>query len=489
MRSFIYDVFNEKMLLKMLKIAQAPTADDRFNLIARKLAKKLYEELSPSSTGERVSSDTGRAESELKINHLHNLSVLSSFLLNEGIKIDNKQIAYSEQPQVPFIKVNNVFLDKALLTQYIKYLQGLVPTIKAKSENQGRVVELAVNNLINQVNSLVKDSGLSTKKPDETTIDDATILDSFAQKIFDPNYYAYALNGYIKLTAGDIKSAQTLNAWLQKEPEASVMVKGQTKTIPYSVPGANSSDIVQTLYLRAKRKQSFAKSNEEKKNADYYVAQMEKIGPSFKDASGKPWSPGQSSQQGEQEQRTNPNEAASWTGKPGQGGISNTRQSRDFYQIAVELIQGEFLPLKVEDIDLNRIRSWIAKYEQIADDNSKAEIANENQKISQMIQSIGMFSRKQSFELTQNVSEAEAWVDPARPQDAARIAYALYNIVRSTGAITRFCYNQLYPVWLPAKKSELNNLAAQAFSSTSIMGQNSDTLLALLNNIKNKPRA
>ena len=482
--SFIYEVFNDATLAKILKIAQTtiPTVDARFNFIASKLVDKLSDELSPAGQGQQqVSSGTGRAE--LKIDNLHDLNSLASFLLSEGIKIDNQQIAFSTIPEgtnQSFVNINNIFLDKGLLVKYVQYLQKLIPTLKSKSDNEGTAVELAVNNLITQINNIVKDTGLQSKKPGEAvSIADSTVLDSFGSKIFDPNYY-YADNGNYTLTAGDLKSQQTLNAWLQKTPEANVVMNG--KTVAYSFPGSNKCDIVRSLYLRAQNKLQLSKTNEEKNNSKYYIDRMKDIGPSFVGPDGKACSLSSSTGQGQsQQEQTSGGAAAAWQGKPG-----SQEQQTAAIEIANELIQPNALPLSTTDIDFDRIRNFINKYKQIVADSYKEQVFEEESKIVQNINAIGRFAKStKNFEITQQVSTALNWVSTEQPQDVLAVAYDLFYIVSSAGVIARLCYNQLVS-GATKDKSKLNALAQQASTSASVLSDNRNALNNLIANIKNQ---
>src|SRR6185436_20317343 len=91
---------------------------------------------------------------------------------------------------------------------------------------QGRILEVMIGKLIDSVNNIKPDSGLSRSpksKPDlPNEMPQETVVDNFGTKIFDINN-PYTDKGPLVLTGKDLFSKESLNAWMKQAPEAQIL--------------------------------------------------------------------------------------------------------------------------------------------------------------------------------------------------------------------------------------------------------------------------
>lgn len=319
--SFLYD---EKIYTDIIQKAfekQAQQSPLSSNLTAKKLVGKLSRELSGIPEPLNISSETTTSV-DLKINNLQNLGTLLQFLANNKIKIDGERIIYTglENENLPETEKNKLspvsvnlsrdavtrkwnaadfYTNLPLLVRYVSFLQKKASSLKNSGDVQGRVLEVMVGKLIDSINRIKPDSGLSRipkSKPDSPKeIPEDTILDSFGTKVFDIKN-PYVDQGQIKLLAKNLASREALNGWMQGGgefgPEAKIVmydIAGQPKIVPYTNvnPEPNFCFMVNVLYLRAQRLLRLSKSPEDTKKYNFLLNKVNQIGPTFTDPQGK----------------------------------------------------------------------------------------------------------------------------------------------------------------------------------------------------------
>lgn len=231
--------------------------------------------------------------------------------------------------------------------------------MKVAGEPQGRILEVLVGKLIDSVNMIKPDSGLSRKpkstpdKPRE--LPDETVLDSFGSKVFDTKN-PYADSGALKLLAKDLKSKESLNTWMRGGgmfgPEAQIVsydANNQKIQTPYTNPQSNLCVVINVLYLRAQRSLQLAKTPEETATYTYFVNKVREIGPTFTDPNGQACNIGGATAQ------------YGLVGQPGtQVGVQGPGGAR-MDQVLEQLVQA--LPLDTQDIDFHRILAFANLYQ------------------------------------------------------------------------------------------------------------------------------
>jgi hypothetical protein len=297
--SFLYenDVLSKIVTAAFEKEAQQAQLADT-NQLAKKLVARLAGELS------RVSSEkpTGAG---LKLENLQNLGKLLQFLDENQIKFNGERVVYSQselqnlsedvRDKLSPVSIN-VSRD-ALTRQWnqadfytnLNALTGYVAHLQQKSnEEKNPVLQVMVGKLIDQVNQVKPDSGLVRKpkstpgKPNE--LPDETVIDGFGAKVFDIKNPS-GDRGNLALTAKDLKSKESLNAWLQQNPEAQVAMyddKNQRTLYRYTDPSIDLNkawaNIVNSILARAQRLAQLAKSPDETKKFGYYVKKLGEMG-------------------------------------------------------------------------------------------------------------------------------------------------------------------------------------------------------------------
>lgn len=427
------------------------------------LAKKLSNNLSKQfSTPNTVSA---QPNTKLNINNLNNLNSLLNFLDENKVKLNNERIAYktfkdsanpknpkngepvesisdSERSKLDPITVNSsrdAFTKKwnesdyltniPNLIKYVSYLQEKAKADKLSSDNNqkaaGELLEVLTTKLIDSINIIKPDSGLTKVEKSEPgkpkELEDTSPLDFFGTKIFDPkNYFADNGTGAIKLTAADLKTKETLNNWLLREPEAQIVSQENNKsvTIKYNDPNSNPCIIINTLYLRAKYKVSRANNEEASKAANFYLRRIQEIGKSFTDAEGKVCSiisiqPNSSQKQDQIQQKS-----------------QEKTKSIDFSKIA------QLFPLRVEDISFTRINTFLDAYLTIVSDDKKSELAGIKQLIQTSQQDIKQRlknSDKQSFSTSAGAGDiAFSWLKFPPGTHYSRFLESLNQVVEGT---------------------------------------------------------
>lgn len=503
--SFLYEIFDEAMsqaaLDKILKkTAQTPLSP---NDVAKKLVNRLSREMSSAPEPLNIASETATSI-DLNVNDLQSLGKLLQFMSNNKIKLDGSRIVYSEaemgtlteedRNQLAPVTVN-LSRDAAsrkwntadyhtrlpLLIRYVSYLKDKAQALKKSGDAQGKILEVMVGKLIDSINAIKPDSGLSRTpksqpdKPNEMPPD--TIVDTFGTKVFDANN-PYSDKGAIPLTGKDLSTKESLNAWLRQSPEATI-TSGQT-TGKFTDPETNHCGIINVLYKRAYNLVRTAASPEESKKYSFYLNKITQLGPSFTDPSGKACSIGSSGGVYNRHNFFGP------TGGPGEGpeGGKTGVSAQTLEQIV------QTLPFDMQDIDFTRIKTFFSIYSKIASSNyAQTAITSMGTALTAMstASALTLTGNQQTFRITRNVQELATWLKPPAGNNALPFLYALQQVLTETGKVLGMFYNEyartLYSGDRVTLTSEQKSLVeAQYLGGNSIYSQNLRDVQSLMAN-------
>jgi len=383
---------------KFNKNAQAPTSpaappiqdwQTHINEIAKKLVEHRLREVDQRSaeTASHISSDN---EVSLTMPNLVNLGTLTRFLQQNNIKYDGQTIAYKYNPenqeitklndagnaafisattgeQANFEKLEESFVaNRTLLENYLKHL---------RQKSQGTpVFKVAVRKMIEQFKARFPNSTIQDIKRSEpgqpADLADNVDLDNLV-KIMTINAGNPQLKGPVVLTAKDIRTDTSLNAWLSDNqiewktagPNAAGTNDSgiETSYVFGDVKNYDRCGIVHVLYTRAKYLVGSATTQEQKTNYIYYMNQILQTGRQMTGPDGKlcpvttaPGAvPAQAAQSGQSGQQ----------GKPGQAGTEKDAKLNDFINNAQH-----YLPFEDGAIDFERIKIFLKKLIELNDD-------------------------------------------------------------------------------------------------------------------------
>lgn len=385
--SFILE--DENLIINLANglIKKAQTPPDA-NAVAKKLINRLERLYTGAPEPLNLSAGTG-TPTGLNVPDLQSMGKFLQFLTNNQIKLNGARVGYDgkeynelpddEKNKLSTVSVNvsrdadtrkwneeDYWVNLPLLTQYIKYLQEKASAMEKSGDVQGQILRVMIGKLIDSVNAIKPDSGLTRNKQKSTPenpneLADDTIIDDFNTKILDVrNPYADKGTNQVKLFARDLKGREALNAWLQggEGGEAKVVMydsKGLRTEVPFSDEKADSCLAINVLYLRSRRWLQLSKSTDDTKRFSYYAKKIQELGPSFASADGKPCVVGAAIQPG-----------ATPTGKPGEAGSATAITPQIIAQIV------STLPFSVRDINLDRIESFFKVVEKVMTNNPQA---------------------------------------------------------------------------------------------------------------------
>lgn len=376
--SFLHD---EKFYIPLLNSLQKKAQDAKSAVNSISVAKKLVNSLSRELTSQPEPPNVAAStDAELKVDNLQSLGTLLKFLSTNKVTINGLRVAYtgveeaslseseSEKNKLSPVTINesrdaatrkwntaDYYTNLPYLINYVKYLQAKAAAMTKGGDVQGKVLEVMVGKLIDQVNAIKPDSGLS-RKPKSTPdapneIPDEDIIDNFGTKIFDAKN-PHKDKGSLLLKAKHVKSRTALNSWLQDAPEAQILMyddKGQVLPSPKSPllwtnNNSNHCNVITSLYARAKHLKEIARSSEDEKKADFYIKKIQEIGPTFTSPDGKACLVSTS--------------LPSQLSKPGDP-VSNEAPK---YDVNTMLKVIGNLPLRVETLDFDKVDQFFAEY-------------------------------------------------------------------------------------------------------------------------------
>jgi len=408
--SFLY----EQEVLKSLANAITKRAQQNVPIgneiqVAKKLVAKLAKEVGGIPESPNISAETPTPVG-LNTENLQNIGNLLKFLDDNQIKVDGTRVAFDqgeseklpegEQNKLSPITINvsrdavtrkwntaDYYANIPSLIKYVTYLQN-----KAKQEDN-KVLGVLIGKLIDQVNTVKPDSGLSRnpksvpgKNVNEVSED--TVIDSFG-KNFDSKTLSVDNGGYV-LYAKDLKNKESLNAWMISNPEAQVITydkAGRKSSIKYSDSQVDKCVIINVLYKRAINLSNNSQSAKDTEKYSFYVKKIQEIGSTITGPNGQTCSIGAEyiskpiSNSGDTElagYHTNKEQTG-----PNGSGSSGTNVTAQIGRIISEL------PLSIEDINLDRIFSFTRELSNLISGSQGAEAADRNNRIMGYINDLG----------------------------------------------------------------------------------------------------
>lgn len=400
--SFLHD---PKVFLKLIE-SQATTQSSPVSGaspinqigVAKKLVNKLTREL--TSVPEPPNLTIAGMNSDLMVNNLKDLSELLKFIDTQQLMIDGARIAYDGgeasklaradldklakitvdisrnqdvpgQPETRKWNTSDYWANMDLLIKYVAYLQQKARSMQDNKNDSGKVLEVMVGKIIDQINLYKPNSGLNRNPKSQpgkpNAMPDDTFIDGLEPKVFDPTAAIFinktTANNDNILKAKDLAGKIALNAWLANSKVISVDPKGaKSAPLDYSDSKADQCIVINVMFKRAKHLESRAATTEEEKAAAFYVRKMQELGPLFIGLDNKACSIGGVVGVG------------AGAGANGNGTDANSHAAVEGIKKLVTR-----LPLMVEDVSFIRIRNFFAEYEGItADAGAKNAIDQAN---------------------------------------------------------------------------------------------------------------
>lgn len=461
-------IIEDKELFSQLIESLVKEAQSAINPIgvAKKLVDKLHDQYAGVAEKANIVSS---GPTEIEARHLKNLGTLFKYMDNTKLTVDgarvviNKndypQLSKDEQDKLSPVSVKvgrisnpggpddrhfieiDYHVNLSLLYKYIAHLQQRA---KEMGPVNGKVLEVYVGKLIDQVNDLPGDSGLSRKPKSEPgqpqEIPDGIILDSFGTKIFDALDPYKDSGGGAPLDSKDIRTKEALNSWLQQGPAAQISTydaKKQQQLKLYTDPTANKCVVLSVLYKRAVNLHSLAKNIEDGKKYSYYIKKIQEIAPSFVGPDGKACSVSNATEV----TMTSPNaevDSTSGTGT-GLGGLKPVSS-----QVLEQIVQA--MPLDVQDIDFDRINSFLRLYQQMLQTTESPQKTRLDTALT-VIQPAMNACKKltnqsmSNYPLYGGSDVVVKWLKPPVGQNYMRFLENLETVIESTAQMIQMFYN------------------------------------------------
>jgi hypothetical protein len=425
--TFLYEQDILKTLASALnkKAQQAPAPIGNPTEVAKKLVARLSREVSGGEEAPNVTADSPTPVG-LGMANLQNIGNLLQFLDTNQIKINGERVVYdqaesenlqeAEQNKLSPVTINvsrdaesrkwntaDYYTNLPALIKYVGYLQN-----KAKDEDN-KVLGVMVGKLIDQVNSVKPDSGLSRKPksiPGQVVneLPDNTVIDGFGNKVFDSKSMSTDSGG-AQLFAKDLKSRESLNAWMLAAPEAQVIIydkDGKKSSVKYSDEHADRCVIVNTLFKRAQNLlQSRATSPEDTKKYNFYINKIKEIGQTFTGPNGQSCMVAAS--------YTSPSASdiipvGFNTGKSGDKPDSGSADAAVVQQV-YKIVNS--LPLAIQEINTDKISDFIEQVQVLASGERGMRMENYIQDLSKRILDLKNLTRNGDAIFSTNVGPHE----------------------------------------------------------------------------------
>jgi len=262
------------------------------------------------------------------------------------------------------------------------------------------VMQVQLHKVIDEANQSL-DAGLGkTYQPTTPTLQDGQVLDTFPNALDPKNY---TVDGPVKLTYGDIKSPQGLNAWISSN---SISVGGRM----INHPQFDFCAVMQTIHNKAKWHLSRATDDNQKSMFNLYVQQVEKIAPSIAGPDGKACS---------------------------LSGVTSPSAGEGAGKSDINQVMGA-LPLRPTDIDFNRITDFFNLYKPLLGDRGASAISAMDKVTESMNTAKGLTEsgNMDNFPLSANIQQIGTWLGGNKGQtEALGLIAQLKYIVSGTAAV------------------------------------------------------
>lgn len=491
-------ITEDKNLFSQLLATLVKDAQAQVNPAAVSVAKKLVNKLQRQYAGTPEPTNiTAAVPTELTDDYLKSLGTLLKYMDDIKLNIDGARVAFNkneydtlskdERNKLSPVTINvgrisnpggaddrkfitaDYYTNLPLLIKFVGHLQQ-----KAKEMGpvDGKVLDVYVGKLIDQVNAIKKDSGLARKPKSEPgqpqEIPDGTLLDDFGTKVFDLNKPT-ADRGSQQLKSENIKTWQALNAWLQDGPMAQVVSyddKKQAVTKKYDDPSADKCIVIHVLYARAKHWHDLSKNEDEARKYSYYMKKLQEIGPSFTGPDGKSCSIAGSNSI----TVVSPNADQGGAGSGG-GKLSTTEAA----QVLSQMISA--LPLSMYNIDFHRIDYFFELYNQLlskSNDLKKSEVqkAINEARVSMQNAKALTVTGQSSFNTFAGPAEVVGWLQPPQGDKYMSFLGHLQRVLLATKKVLDAFYGS-YVYKHSGEDRVIFNSEQKAAIEAQILGDNS----------------
>ena len=372
--SFIYDDPNLVIKLmsdaldyqfKFTKRGQDAMQQARANLLA--MVKNLQTKLDPNQSATPQISWEGDKQPTLASPNLESLGDFVHWLTQSKITVSGQRVSYdvpeiTSQPPAGWVLYRlethaatpdqrgtdpgGFYVNPKLLETYITQLQSY------ETQNPNRTMRFQLGRLIEEANQDLGTNVSSQYQAPEKVLRDTVILDNVPDTFVDVKSSGYG--GDIPLTYGDLKDEMTYNSWLKnKGIQFLGQVEGKPSKIPFGAPEFDACAILKILMYRASHK-SYT-SAEEKEQGQIYARQVSNVAKAANcDLSGQAAAPGSADRQGGQKQDA---------GSAGANGMTG----QQLQSVINEIIDA--LPLQLQNIDFNRIKTFQGQMAQLMGNN------------------------------------------------------------------------------------------------------------------------
>jgi len=361
--TFIHD--DQKLVAKLLsdaldyqfkftKRGQDVMQQARANLLA--MVKSLETQLDPNQAQTTQIAWEGDQQPTLASPNLESLGDLVHWLVENKITVNGQRVAYAvnEKPtQSGYVfyrlethaatpeqrgqEPNGYYVNPKLLQAYIGQLQAY------EAQNPNLTMRFQLGRLIEEANQDLGTNISAQYQAPEKVLRDTVVLDNVPDTFVNVQSSGYG--GDVPLTYGDLKDDMSFNSWLKtKNIQFLGQADGKTSKIPFGAPGFDECAVLKILMYRATH-QSYT-SVEEKENSQIYARQLSNVAKAVNcDLSGQAAAPGAAAPQG------------------GTQEVATSLSGNQLQNIINEIV--DTLPLQLQNIDFNRIRTFMGKMEQL----------------------------------------------------------------------------------------------------------------------------
>lgn len=351
--SIIYSDANliDKLLLdalnfefKFTKEGQAAVANEQAQnrSVLLGMLKNLESQMDPNKDATPQISWEGDHKPTMDSSSLESLGDLVRWLVDNKITINGARVAYGADqnpnqkawilyhlethvatPDERGATPGGFYVNPELLKTYVRQLQAY------ESQNPNKTMRFQLGNVIREIST---DLGVQVGQyqAPEKSLRDTEVLDNVPQVFVSVQSSGYG--GDIPLTYGDLKDDMTFNSWLKnKGIEWAGQLDGKPARIAAGAPGFNACGVLSILMYRATHQMATDQASKDK--SQIYARQVAAVA------------------------------KASNCDLSGQTAVTQQQGGSQTQNLIEEVVDG--LPLALQNIDFNRIRTFFSKISQL----------------------------------------------------------------------------------------------------------------------------